>query len=49
MRSHDNLYENTQYTPSHMITSTGPPISTPELVSAPVIEQNKIPLQITVK
>ena len=51
MRTHDNLYENTHYTPSHMMTtSTGPPISTPELVaSAPVIEQNKLPLQITVK
>ena len=50
MENNDNLYENTQYLSSHMITSTGPPISTPELVaSAPVTEQNKPPLQITVK
>ena len=45
-----NLYENTQYLPSHIVTSSGPPISTPELVaSAPVIEHNKPPLKITVQ
>lgn len=50
MGNHDNLYGNTQYLQSHMITSTGPPISAPELVaSAPVIEQNKPPLKITVQ
>mgnify|MGYP001449393998 CR=1 FL=1 len=50
MRSNENLYENTQYLPSHIVTSNGPLISTPELVaSAPVIEHNKPPLKITVQ